>query len=140
MNVGALRQSSTLIVRDWLAVDCTRSPTPAHLCQVRANGLIVFVPKYGIEGPVYLTEKPASAASAPVAAPAHAPQGADACPDYVLDEERQTVASRDGLVRFTVFDMAAVRITVAEGAGHRRQLVLELVDRALLPESEKAAT
>jgi predicted metal-dependent RNase len=25
--------------------------------QVRTNGVVVFVPKYGIEGPVYLTEK-----------------------------------------------------------------------------------
>jgi len=57
----------------------------------------------------------------------------------VLDEEKQTVSSRDGDVRFTVFDMAAVRIAVAEAAGHRRQLVLELADRALLPDSEKAA-
>ena len=88
---------------------------------------------------MYLTEKPASAASAPVAAPAHAPQDTAACPEYVLDEEKQTVTSRDGVVRFTAFDMAAVRITVAEGAGHRRQLVLGLVDRALLPDSEKAA-
>lgn len=113
--------------------------TLARAGQVRANGLIVFVPKYGIEGPVYLTEKPAGAASAPAAAPAHAAHSADAAPDYVLDEEKQTVTSKDGVVRFTVFDMAAVRITVAEGAAHRRQLLLELVDRALLPESEKAA-
>ena len=88
---------------------------------------------------MYLTEKPAGAASAPAAVPAHATHGAHASPDYVLDEEEQTVTSKDGVVRFTVFDMAAVRITVAEGAGHRRQLLLELADRALLPESEKAA-
>ena len=25
--------------------------------QVRTNGVVVFVPKYGIEGPVYLTDK-----------------------------------------------------------------------------------
>ncbi|KAK9825185.1 hypothetical protein WJX81_004330 [Elliptochloris bilobata] len=116
----------------------------ARITKVRANGLIVFVPKYGIEGPVYLTERPVGAAPANGAArgPAHGATGtagSDACSNYILDEEKQTVTSQDGALRFTVFDMAAVRITVAEAAGHRRQLVLELVDRALLPESEKAA-
>lgn len=35
------------------------TPVTAWL-QVKANGLIVFVPKYGIEGPVYLTGKEAA--------------------------------------------------------------------------------
>lgn len=30
------------------------------LLQVKQNGLVVFVPKYGIEGPVYLTPKDAA--------------------------------------------------------------------------------
>lgn len=32
----------------------------ALLLQVKQNGLVVFVPKYGIEGPVYLTPKDAA--------------------------------------------------------------------------------
>jgi len=117
---------------------CAVSTLPRAHAQVRANGVIVFVPKYGIEGPVYLTERPGGgAAPARARAPAAAPACAGA--ELVLDEEKQTVSSRDGDVRFTVFDMAAVRIAVAEAAGHRRQLVLELADRALLPDSEKAA-
>lgn len=32
--------------------------------QVRQNGVIVFVPKYGIEGPVYLTAKGSDAEAA----------------------------------------------------------------------------
>jgi exosome complex exonuclease DIS3/RRP44 len=90
--------------------------------QVRANGLILFVPKYGIEGPVYLTGK-------------DAPAGADAS-EYTLDEAKQTVTSRDGRVRYTVFDKAAARISVEETAGHRRRLVLSLVPREELPEAE----
>lgn len=50
--------------------------------QVRANGFIVFVPKYGIEGPVYLTEKRADAEAA-----------------WTMDEAKQTVASADGATR-----------------------------------------
>jgi exosome complex exonuclease DIS3/RRP44 len=30
------------------------------MMQVKQNGLVVFVPKYGIEGPVYLTPKDAA--------------------------------------------------------------------------------
>lgn len=49
---------------------------------MRANGFIVFVPKYGIEGPVYLTEK-----------------GADAEAAWTMDEAKQTVTSTDGATR-----------------------------------------
>ena len=42
-------------------------------------------------------------------------------------------------MRIRVFDKAAVRISVVEGAGHRRQLLLQLVDRAALPPSELAS-
>lgn len=49
------------------------------------------------------------------------------------------IASKDGRVRIRVFDKAAVRISVVEGAGHRRQLLLQLVDRAALPPSELAS-
>ncbi len=53
--------------------------TARLLVQVRANGFIVFVPKYGIEGPVYLVEK-----------------GADAEAAWTMDEVKQTVARADG--------------------------------------------
>ncbi len=39
-------------------------------------------------------------------------------------------------MRFTVFDKCAVRITVEETVGHRRQLVLALVPREQLPQAE----
>ena len=58
--------------------------------QVRANGLIVFIPKFGIEGVVHLTPKEDKNAPSP--------------PAYKLDEERQTVTSADGALAFTVFD------------------------------------
>ncbi len=47
--------------------------------QVRANGIIVFVPKYGIEGPVYLTEK-----------------GADEEAAWTMDEAAQALSAVDG--------------------------------------------
>jgi S1 domain len=49
---------------------------------VRTNGFIVFVPKYGIEGPVYLAEK-----------------GAAADASWAMDEEKQLVTSPDSQTR-----------------------------------------
>lgn len=96
----------------------------ADCLQVKQNGLVVFVPKYGIEGPVYLTPKDAA-------------NNANQALQFILDEEKQTVASTDGSVRFAVFDKCAVRISVEEGASHRRSLVLALVPRSELPPADQ---
>ena len=48
----------------------------------------------------------------------------------------QTVASRDGNVCYTVFDPCAVAISVEEGQGGRRALVLRLVPREQLAQAE----
>ena len=95
---------------------------------MRANGVIVFIPKYGIEGTVLLTPKEGSKLA--IAAPFG---------DFVLDEERQRLTSQDGHISCTVFDKVAVRISIVIGAAHRRQLTLEWVDRNLLPASELMA-
>lgn len=75
---------------------------------MKANGLIVFVPKYGIEGPIYLTEKQDKNSKQQ-----QQPE------QWLLDEERKTVRSADGRQSFTVFGKCAVRITVEERTGHR---------------------
>lgn len=111
---------------------------------MKANGLVVFVPKYGIEGPVYLTGKAKDQQRQQVGVSSSAigtrnTSGDDVAADeYTLDEDKQTVVSKDGSRRFTVFDKAAVQISVVEGTGRCRQLLLQLVDRSLLPASEQA--
>ena len=57
--------------------------------------------------------------------------------EYVLDEEKQTIHSRNGHSVFTVFDKVAVRIQVSVGVAHRRQLSLEWISRDQLPASER---
>ncbi|KAL4428262.1 hypothetical protein ABPG75_002351 [Micractinium tetrahymenae] len=118
----------------------------ARVTKVRANGLIVFVPKYGIEGPVYLEDSAAAAAAASGGAGGSGggaggrKKGAAAAAadsNFVYDEEKQTVRSKDGSTHYTVFDKCAVRITVEEAQGNRRQLVLRLVPRSELPASEQ---
>lgn len=96
--------------------------------QVKANGLVVFVPRYGIEGPVFLTDKDGNQAAAGAADAEQQQQ------QFVLDEEKQCVVSADGAVRYSVFDKCAVRISVVEGAARRRSIKL-----ALVPRSELAA-
>lgn len=84
------------------------------------------MPRYGIEGPVFLTEKEGEAA----AAAADVQQQ----PQFVLDEDKQTLVAADGSVRYSVFDKCAVRISVVEGAARRRSIKM-----ALIPRSELAA-
>ena len=125
--------------------------------QVRTNGLIIFVPKYGIEGPVYLTKhKRDTAATANSLSGSHqtttasvastsqtskqnpdSDQGLDQEEEFVLDEDKQMILSRDGQRSYTVFDKAAVKISVEETFGHRRHLQLSLVERDELPISEQ---
>lgn len=101
---------------------------------MRANAVILFVPKYGIEGPVYFAEKPKTTPQK--AKPGAAPEPA-AESEFTLDASRQRVVSRDGSREYAVFDKAAVRISVEETHGNRRQLKLEIVDRSELPLSEQ---
>lgn len=60
----------------------------------------MFVPKYGIEGPVYLTAKE-DKAKPKTSATTEA--------DLLLDEEKQTVKSRDGTVCYTVRQISTIR-------------------------------
>ena len=105
--------------------------------KVRANGLVVFVPKYGIEGPVYLTEKAKHDSMQGIGKAA--PAASSGNQTFQLEGDQQAIASADGGLRIRVFDKAAVRISVVEGTGHRRQLLLQLVDRAELPHAELAS-
>lgn len=84
----------------------------ARIVKVRQNGIIVFVPKFGIEGPVYFVAK-----------------GAEAEAAFTIDETKQCVSAVDGSASYTVFDKVAVFIKVEEAAGGRRQLVLTLASR-----------
>eukprot|EP00983_Pelagomonas_calceolata_P128257 1161493-Pelagomonas_calceolata.AAC.1 len=61
--------------------------------QVKANGLIVFVPKYGIEGPVYLTPRAdGNSNTGPSSSSSNTKAAAESA--FVLDEKKQTVVSR----------------------------------------------
>lgn len=64
---------------------CTLDPRPCNpRVQVRPSSLIVFVPKYGIEGPVFLEDEAAAAAASGRAAAGSAVDSA-----YIYDEDKQ---------------------------------------------------
>ena len=95
---------------------------------------------------MYLTKKdstskgPNSRQSSGIQASTTASTGstADSAQDeFTLDEDKQMVTSKDGRRSYTVFDKAAVKISVEETFGHRRHLQLMLVDRSELPVTEQ---
>ena len=103
----------------------------ARVMKVKENGLIVFVPRYGIEGPVYLTPPPSSSGKSKEEKITVAPRD-----NFVFDEEAQTLC-QDGRVVYSVFMPCAVSISVEEGIGHRKRLCLSLVDRADLSSADR---
>lgn len=86
----------------------------ARIVRVRANGLIVFVPKFGIEGPLYFDQRKLE------------DKDGNSNVLYVLDDRTQTAISSDGSQHFQIFGVVTVRIRVEVSEGHRRKLVLEL--------------
>ncbi|KAL3677411.1 hypothetical protein R1sor_027359 [Riccia sorocarpa] len=87
--------------------------TEARIVRIKSNGLIVFVPKFGIEGPVFLTGKKDKKEES----------------DWIVDEQSQTTASRDGKYRYKVLDKLVVHIEVVEPQPNRPKLMLTLVDQ-----------
>ena len=87
----------------------------ARITRVKRNAIIVFVPKFGLEGSVMLPDED----------------------DYLLDDDKQALTRRaDGAVVYKIFDKCAVNIRVEEGFGRRKALVLEMTDRSLLEAGE----
>ena len=106
----------------------------------------MFVPKYGIEGSVYLTKKDSKSGNGSTSSSHMQASSTDSTTDsaadsnrdeFTLDEDKQMVTSKDGSRCYTVFDKAAVKISVEETFAHRRHLQLTLVDRSELPASEQ---
>ncbi|XP_068646865.1 exosome complex exonuclease RRP44 homolog A [Aristolochia californica] len=82
--------------------------TEARIVKIRSNGLIVFVPKYGIEGPVYLIHK--------------GERG-----EWLVDEEHQRVTKTDASVSYSVLQPVRIHMEVVEPQPHRPKLELSLI-------------
>ena len=83
----------------------------ACVIRVKSNGAVVLVPKYGIEGPVYICEK-----------------GKENETDYTYEENNMAlIHNKDDNKSLRVFNEIQVKIEVVEVAPHRNSLVMSLV-------------
>ena len=119
----------------------------ARVVGVRANGVVVFVPRFGIEGPAFFSSSSNSSSSV---------DGDDAKGEWTLSADGCGATDPVSGKTVRVFDVATVRISVkgggggsaavgengapggGGGGGGRERLVLELVDRSLLAAEDVA--
>ncbi|XP_022855042.1 exosome complex exonuclease RRP44 homolog A [Olea europaea var. sylvestris] len=81
----------------------------ARIVKLRSNGFIVFVPKFGIEGPVYLTP------------------GGEKTGEWFVDEQQQKLKKIDGSVSYSVLQTLRIHINVIMPQPNREKLQLTLV-------------
>ncbi|CAL5368992.1 unnamed protein product [Camellia sinensis] len=82
--------------------------TEARIVKIRSNGFIVFVPKYGIEGPVYLT--------------ARGDKGGGG--EWLVDEQQQKVKKSDGSISYGVLQTVRIHMEVVEPQPNRIAVLL----------------
>ncbi|XP_022315246.2 DIS3-like exonuclease 1 [Crassostrea virginica] len=101
--------------------ECCRAD--AIIFQLRANGLLVFVPRYGIRGPVYLRNKDGQ-----VLYVENTSGQVDWTSGSITKSERSiTVNGLVGSQTFTLLDHITVKITPNSSRAHASSLKLELV-------------
>ncbi|CAL4937449.1 unnamed protein product [Urochloa decumbens] len=83
--------------------------TEARIVKIKANGFIVFVPKFGIEGPIYLTPK------------------GDKGGDWIVDEVHQRVTKPGTNISYAVLQTVRIHMEVVEPQPHRPKLQLTLI-------------
>ncbi|KAK4782897.1 hypothetical protein SAY86_007271 [Trapa natans] len=83
--------------------------TEARIIKIRSNGFIVFVPKYGIEGPVYLTERNEKGG------------------EWYVDEQQQQIKKMDGSATYGVLQKVQIHMEVVELQPNRPKLQLTLI-------------
>ncbi|KAM7260331.1 hypothetical protein ACFE04_016072 [Oxalis oulophora] len=84
--------------------------TEARIVKIRSNGFIVFVPKYGIEGPVYLTQRSEKGGG-----------------EWRVDEQQQKIIKMDNTLSYTVLQPVTVHLEVVEPQPNRPKLQLILI-------------
>ncbi|XP_027903296.1 exosome complex exonuclease RRP44 homolog A [Vigna unguiculata] len=83
--------------------------TEARIVKIRSNGFFVFVPKYGIEGPIYLTK---------------AGKGNG---EWYVDEQQQKIKKMDGSLSYSVLQTVQIHMEVVEPQPNRPKLQLTLI-------------
>ncbi|AET03578.2 putative exoribonuclease II [Medicago truncatula] len=84
--------------------------TEARVVKIRSNGFFVFVPKFGIEGPVYLTTR--------------AEKGSG---EWYVDEQEQKIKKMDGSFSYSILQTVQIHLEVVEPQPNRPKLQLTLI-------------
>ncbi|KAL9987682.1 hypothetical protein ACROYT_G002028 [Oculina patagonica] len=121
-----------------LPEDDERRNCDAVIFNLRANGVLVFVPRYGLKGPVYLKDKTGQVVTT------HVKEDSVIFGPGSLSrhEYHATVRNSAGSFDFRLFDHIQVRISVAKSRAHAPSLKLELLSletRQSPPLSEMAS-
>jgi exosome complex exonuclease DIS3/RRP44 len=83
----------------------------ACVIKIKSNGAVVLVPKYGIEGPVYVCKK-----------------GGESSSGYRFEEKNMSLINlKDDTKSIKIFQEIQVKIEVVEVAPHRNSLVMSLI-------------
>jgi exosome complex exonuclease DIS3/RRP44 len=101
-----------------------KAETDARVIRVRANGIIVFVPKFGIEAPVLFDEDDDDAAAGAGAGTGGGEEKEKR--RCALEEDAMTVTDPTGK-RWRVFDALRVKIEVEELPARRSRLAVRVV-------------
>ncbi|ESW09622.1 hypothetical protein PHAVU_009G142600 [Phaseolus vulgaris] len=83
--------------------------TEARIVKIRSNGFFVFVPKYGIEGPIYLTKSGKGNG------------------EWYVDEQQQKIKRMDGSLSYSVLQTVQIHMEVVEPQPNRPKLQLTLI-------------
>ncbi|XP_042385217.1 exosome complex exonuclease RRP44 homolog A-like [Zingiber officinale] len=83
--------------------------TEARILKIKSNGFIVFVPKFGIEGPVYLVAKDKGSS------------------DWVVDEAHQKVTKAGTKITYGILQTVRIHMEVVEPQPNRPKLQLTLI-------------
>ncbi|XP_050905939.1 uncharacterized protein LOC127119685 [Lathyrus oleraceus] len=84
--------------------------TEARIVKIRSNGFFVFVPKYGIEGPVYLTTRDEKGSG-----------------EWYVDEQEQKIKKMDGSSSYNILQTVQIHMEVVEPQPNRPKLQLTLI-------------
>ncbi|OIW02082.1 hypothetical protein TanjilG_14781 [Lupinus angustifolius] len=84
--------------------------TEARIVKIRSNGFFVFVPKYGIEGPVYLTTRSEKGGG-----------------EWYIDEQQQKIKKMDGSISYSILQSVQIHMEVVEPQPNRPKLQLSLI-------------
>uniref|UniRef100_A0A3P9LZ64 DIS3-like exonuclease 1 n=1 Tax=Oryzias latipes TaxID=8090 RepID=A0A3P9LZ64_ORYLA len=100
-----------------------RCVADAIIYAIRDNGVLVFVPEYGIKGPVYLRNKEGQVVSAEAGGSCKWQGGqVRRCPSYIT-----TTTAGGGSSTFRLMSHITVRISVRSSSCHSDTLVLEVI-------------